>query len=350
MKTIVVKIGSSVIAPGGKLNRTLIAGLVKDILNAEKKGYKVVLVSSGAIACGLAKLGLKKRPHDKHSLMAIASLGQIALMDVYEAIFKKHRKLCAQILLIWDDFDARRRFINARNTIHKLFSMGVVPIINENDSISYEEIEIKFGDNDRLSAMVGDLIGADMLIILSDVDGLLHEGKVVRVIPKIDSQVFSMAKTEDKVFTTGGMAAKLTAARVAVCSGIKTVIANGKEKGVISRIISGEDIGTVFLPVSKIKHARKRWIAFSKKIKGRIYVDDGAKEAVLNKGKSLLSVGIIKAEGQFKKKDAVELRDKDGNLLGCGLIDYSIEELCGAQGKKLPREVIHRDNFVVAQE
>jgi len=343
MKKIVVKIGSSIIAPKGKIDANLLERIVRDALKVEKKGHKVVFVSSGAIACGLNMLKFKKRPHDMHSLMAISSLGQIALMDTYAEKFKKHKKRIAQILLTWDDFDNRKRFINARQTIDKLLLMGVVPVINENDAVSSEEI--RFGDNDRLSALVGDLIGARELIMLSDVEGLLEGDKLVRQVSCIDNKVFSLARKEDKMYTAGGMFTKLEAAKIATSSGIKTVIASGRAKEVISRIVEAEALGTCFLPLEKVTKARKRWIAFSKKVKGKIYVDEGAKEAILNKGKSLLSVGIIKTEGQFSKADAVQVLDKESNILGCGIINYSSDELKDLKGKRFEKEIIHRDNF-----
>lgn len=344
MKTIVVKLGSSVIAPSGKISLLIIEQLVKDILAVEAQGYKVVLVSSGAIACGLNKLKYKERPQDMHSLMAISSLGQIILMDVYAQKFQKYGKHCAQILLTWDDFDNRKRFLNARHTIDKLLGLEIVPIINENDAVSCDEI--RFGENDRLAALVADLISAQMLILLSDVDGLIDGDKVVKEVRQIDAGIFNLVKKSGAGFTAGGMLSKLEAAKIATAAGIKTVIANGRTKGSILALAQGEAAGTTFLPSAKVSKARKRWIAFGKKIKGSIYIDDGAKEAILNKGRSLLGVGIIKVEGDFKKKDAVRILDKDSGICGCGIVNYSCDELVDLREKKLPKEVIHRDNFV----
>jgi len=344
MKKLVVKIGRSIIAQLGNLDLTLIAKLVKDIIEAQNQGYKVILVSSGAIACGANKLGLKKKPVNTHALMAIASLGQIVLMDAYSDEFAKYNKSCAQILLTWDDFDNRKRFLNARSTIAQLLALGVTPIINENDAVSCDEI--KFGDNDRLSALVADVSRAETLIILSDVEGLLDGTRLVSVVEKIDASIFMLVRREDKVLTSGGMATKLEAAKIAISLGIKMIIASGREENVISRIARGEHIGTLFLAQGQKHTARKRWIAFSKKVKGTIYVDDGAAEAIAHRGKSLLCVGIIKTEGEFKKKDSVEVIDSQGNILGCGLVNYSAEELVNCRNKKLEREVIHRDNFV----
>ncbi|MFH1504699.1 MAG: glutamate 5-kinase [Candidatus Omnitrophota bacterium] len=344
MRKIVVKIGSSIIAPQGKLNSALIGRIVQDILETEKKGVKVVLVSSGAIACGLNALGYKNKPSNIHSLMAFSSLGQIRLMNIYADKFKKHKKHCAQILLTWDNFDDRRKFLNARYTINKLLDMGVTPIINENDAVSFEEI--RFGDNDRLSALLADLIGAESLIILSDVEGLLDNGKLVKAVYNIDSNIRRLVKQEKSKLTAGGMAAKIEAANVAVSSGIKAIIAAGRVRAVISRAVKGEQVGTIFFPLEKIAKAKKRWIAFSKKIKGKIYIDDGAREALINRDKSLLVVGLVKFEGEFKKKDAVEVCDARGNILGSGLINYSCEELKEHKTKKFEKEIIHRNDFV----
>ena len=345
IKKVVVKIGSSVIAPGGHLDSALVSKIVKDILNAENQGVKVILVSSGATACGLTKLGYKRRPLDIHSLMAISSVGQILLMDVFNAKFKRYDRKCAQMLFTWDDFEDRTRFKNMSKIIEKLLSMKIIPVINANDAISHEEI--KFGDNDRLSARVADLVGAEQLIILSDVAGLLKEDKVVAVVDKIDSEIEALVKIEDKTHTSGGMYTKLEAAEMASFSGIMTRIAYGREKNIICRILNGEALGTLFMSSPKIGKARKRWIVFSKKIKGTIFIDDGAKDALMNKGKSLLGVGITKIDGDFKKDDAVSVVDMKGIILGCGLVNYSFNEL-DLKKNRLEKEVIHRDNFVQA--
>lgn len=345
MKKVVIKIGSSVIAPGGSLDAGLINRIVKDICKAEQKGFKVVLVSSGAIACGLSVLGYKKRPADTHALMAISAIGQIVLMDVFNAKLKKYRKKCAQVLLTWDDFDNRRRFMNIKKTLDKLLDMGVIPVINENDVVSYEEI--RFGDNDRLSALVADLVGAQDLIILSDVEGLLSKDALVREVRSIDESVVSLARKEDKEYTSGGMITKLEAARLAVTSGIKTVIAYGRKNSVISKLLEGAREGTVFYPYTKKEKARKRWIS-QKMIKGSITIDEGARDALINKGKSLLNVGVAGVKGPFKKGDAVAVLDTDDNYLGCGIVNFSFEELEKSAKAKLGKEVIHRNDFVKA--
>jgi len=347
VKKIVVKIGSSVIAPGGKLDSNLVLRLVKDILLVEKKGYKVILVSSGAIACGLNQLKLKKRPGSIHALMAVSSLGQIILMDMFNSKFKKYKRNCAQVLLTWDDFDIRQRYINISKTITELLSINIIPIINENDVVSHEEIGI--GDNDRLSAFVADLVGAEELIILSDIEGLLDGKRLIKEVTKIDNKIRALVKKQDKTHTRGGMDTKLDAATKANLSGIKTVIANGRKKDVISRIVGREAIGTLFLPCQKIEKSRKRWID-SKQIKGVVIVDDGAKDALVNKGRSLLGVGIIEVRSRFNKGDAVIIVDSEEDVIGCGLVNYGSDDFKNSKTKRFEKEVIHRDNFVKAVE
>ena len=237
--------------------------------------------------------------------------------------------------------------MNIRKTIDKLLEMNIIPIINENDAVSYEEIG--FGDNDRLSAMVADLIGAEQLVILSDVKGLLDGDKVVKEVNRIDERIDSLVRRQRKTHTAGGMDTKLQAAEKANLSGIKMRIAYGRERRVISRIVDGEEIGTLFIPSKEIEKSRKRWIQ-SKQIKGCITIDEGAKEALLNKGKSLLSVGIIGVSPGFRKGDAVMVADEHDCILGCGLVNYDSDIFEGTIKKRLEKEVIHRDNFVKVAE
>ncbi len=340
-KRIVVKIGSSVVAPLGKTDPAVIQALVKDVFRAKKLGFDLILVSSGAVASGLGMLGYKKKPNNIHSLMAISSFGQIILMDLFNKYFKQNKGRCAQILLTWDDFNYRKRFINIKETLEKLLSLGITPIINENDVVSHEEI--RWGDNDYLSALVADLIDADQLILLSDVEGLFKENELVKQVKKIGQSIESLVKKQSKTHTSGGMETKLEAATKVNLSGIPARIASGREKKVISRILEGKDLGTLFFPSRKIGKARKRWI-YSKQIKGCIFVDEGAKQALLNKGGSLLNAGILNTEGIFEKKDAVAVSDQYGNVFGYGIVNFRAEEI--KKGKKLKKEVIHRDDFV----
>jgi len=341
MKKMVVKLGSSVIAPKGKLDQNLVAALVADIFNAKKAGYEVVVVSSGAIACGLNRLGHKAKPKEMHALMAIASVGQIILMDAFDKKFRAKKGLCAQILLTWADFDNRERYINIRKTIDTLLKMGVTPIINENDAVTSEEI--RFGDNDWTSARVADLLDADTLVILSDVRGLYDGDKVVARVEKIDQKIKALVRQENKTHTHGGMDTKLEAATSASYAGIKTIIALGREKNVLTRIAKGEAVGTLFLPMEQKENARKRWI-FSKQVKGTLTVDAGARNALLCENKSLLGVGVIRVEGEFAKGDAVAVTGLDGVSLGCGITNYNSQQI--VPKGKLDGEVIHHDNFI----
>ena len=297
-KTLVVKLGSSIIAPGGKFDQTVVNALVQDVILAQESGYNVVLISSGAIAFGMQSLGYKKRPQETHVLMALSSLGQIALMDTYAKEFAARNRRCAQMLLTWDDFEHRKRFIHIQHTLTQLFSFGVVPIINENDAVSLDEI--RFGDNDRLSALVATAIHADLLVILSDVEGLLDGKVIVPQVEEITKQTFSLVKRKDSGFTSGGMVTKLQAAQMATLSGVPDVITSGSQLGVITRLVKGELVGTRFLSAKQSHRARKSWIAFGKKPKGKIYVDHGAQKALVDGGRSLLAVGITKVEGNFR--------------------------------------------------
>lgn len=340
-KTIVVKIGSSVIAPLCKIDQARVKSLVKDLFRVKKSGFGVILVTSGAVASGLGGLGYKRKPNNINSLMAISSFGQIILMDLFNKYFKQSKGRCAQVLLTWDDFNYRKRFVNIKKTLEKLLSLGIVPIINENDVVSHEEI--RWGDNDYLAALVSDLIDANQLIMLSDVEGLFRDDELVKEVKKIDQTIEALVKRQSKTHTSGGMDTKLEAATKANLSGVPVRIASGKAKKVISRIVKGEDLGTLFLPAKIIGKARKRWI-YSKQIKGCIFIDDGAKKALIDKGASLLKVGIVDIEGKFQKNDAVAISSKEGNVLGYGVVKFKAEEL--KKKTKIKKEVIHRDDFV----
>ena len=341
MKKMVVKLGSSVIAPAGRLDQKLVAALVNDIFNARKAGYEAVIVSSGAIACGLNRLGHKQKPQEMHALMAIASVGQIILMDAFDKKFRAKKSLCAQILLTWADFDNRERYVNIRKTIDTLLKMKVTPIINENDAVTSEEI--RFGDNDWTSARVADLVEADTLVILSDVKGLCDGEKLVKRVEKIDHKIKALVRKENKTHTHGGMDTKLQAATSASYAGIKTIIASGRERNVLTRISKGEAVGTLFVPMEQKENARKRWI-FSKQIKGTLKVYKGAEDALINKGKSLLGVGVVEAVGTFSPGDAVAITGSNGSVVGCGIVNYSSSEI--APKKKLEKELVNHDNFI----
>jgi glutamate 5-kinase len=351
IRRVVLKIGASVITDAkGRLDAAILKNIVEQVCALGREGVDFVLVTSGAIASGIRLLQLSCRPNNLACLQASAALGQGALMQMYSDAFKKHHKLCAQILLTWEDFNDRSRYLNAKNTLLELLEYRVIPVINENDTVAVDEI--KFGDNDKLSALVASILGADLLVIFSDVDGLYKwEGRnkqVIREISDIKEEIESLAgDTTKKNTSVGGMKTKLEAAKISMSAGIPCIIANGKSKNVLEKILNGEEVGTVFIQRAQALLAKKRWLAFGTKSKGRIYVDDGAKEALLHKGKSLLCPGIINVEGKFQSKDIVMVADKEGREFAKGLVNYSHSELQKLKGCRDRQEVIHRDNLVI---
>ncbi len=345
MKRVVVKIGSSVIAPQGLLNTKLLRRILGEINSLIDSSWSVFLVSSGAIAVGMHKLNISSRPQDMKSLQACASVGQVFLMDTYNRLMKPYGKVCAQILLTWDDFTNRRRYLNARNTLFSLCGFKVLPVINENDAISTEEI--KFGDNDKLSSLVANLVDAQKLIILTDVDGFYFRGRKLDIVGDITPQMFKEAGPSSKDVSTGGMYSKLQACRIAQDSGIEVHIACAQEEGVLERIIlEKENLGTVFIPRKKLK-AKKRWIAFGSIPQGKIYVDQGAKKALIFSGKSLLSPGVVSLEGNFSCGDVVDILDEEGQIFARGRVSVESSYLRRMKGKKIGKEVVHRDNLVI---
>lgn len=344
---IVIKVGASLLySENSNLDCGLVNEITGQISDLVNQGKDVVVVSSGAIAMGMSILKLGSRPKELSYLQAIAAIGQHELMDIYRRFFKEKSLSCAQLLLTWEDFDDRKRYLNAKNTLLTLLKLKSVPIINENDTVS--TAEIKFGDNDRLSALVASLIGADILIILSDVDGLLDKDKktVIRLVDEITPQVRAIACPSSNKACVGGMITKLEAAKIAIDSGIPCVITNGRKKDIILSVLKEpEKFGTLFLSKKRLA-ARKRWIAFSAKPKGKVLVDDGAKQALLNK-KSLLSVGITASEGDFRAGDIVSLRDKFNCEFARGKITLGSKELDKVRGERFDKEIIHRDNIVI---
>ncbi len=354
IKRVVVKVGTSILS-GTALEVDVERQnlLVTDIANLVYSGIEVVLVSSGAVLSGMSQLGVKCRPQGLACIQATASLGQVILMRRYSDLFKNKKLNCGQVLLTWDDFNNRGRYLNAKHTINALLEYKAIPIINENDTVSTEEI--KFGDNDRLSALVTCMVAADLLVILSDVDGLyqIEAGKeeFIEEVIAINPEIESLAKgTGKKQISKGGMKTKLEAAKIVTRSGIDCIVANGRIKNILNKIISGECLGTHFLAQAKAIDGKKSWLAFGTQPKGKIVIDDGAKQAVLNKGKSLLFPGITGWEGSFSSGDTVIVFDMYGIELGKGIINYSRSELEKEKGKRLSREVIHRDNLVLTKK
>jgi len=347
-KRVVIKIGSSLFYSGKSLRIMNISGIISGISAlAETYNTEVIVVSSGAIALGMNIMGLKSRPGDLPALQAAAALGQNELMDKYSEFFKKRKLKCAQILLTWDDFSSRRRYLNAKNTLVKLLELGVVPIVNENDTVSTEEI--KFGDNDKLSALVAGLVNADLLVILSDVEGLLDGNKrLVRVVSEINAKIKEMASPSDRKTSVGGMVTKIQAAKIAMDSGIPCVITRALTKDAILSVAKDPQqnkVGTLFVP-KKILKARDHWIAYGSKPKGRIIVDKGAKVALLDK-KSLLCVGILGVSGNFDAGDIISITGVDNREFARGKCVLSGKDLEEIKGCRYDREIVHRDNIVI---
>ncbi|MBD3181610.1 glutamate 5-kinase [Candidatus Poribacteria bacterium] len=358
VKKIVVKVGtSSITSPDMSLDLGRIENLSLDLIKLHKTDKDVILVTSGAIATGMGQLGWKTRPRDIPRQQAAAAVGQGHLMHTYKQIFEKHGQLVAQVLLTQDDICDRKRYTNANNTISTLLQYDVIPIINENDTVAVEEI--KFGDNDTLSALVANLIKADLLLILSDIDGFYNfEKKIISVIPSVTTEIHSMAGGKGSNVSVGGMTTKLQAAEIVTGAGDIMVIANGCKAGIIERILNGEEEGTVFLPAGDKMSGKKRWIAYSVPTKGKIKVDSGAKKALTKYGKSLLPSGITSVEGKFEFGDAISCTGEDDKEFARGLANYSSEEVEKIKGKKTEQiesilghiyydEVIHRDNLVI---
>jgi glutamate 5-kinase len=326
----------------------------------------VVLVSSGAIGAGVAALNLKKRPKSIPEKQAAAAIGQPLLMEAYENAFRKEGINIAQVLLTKDDFVSRPRYLNARNTFSVLFQKRVIPIINENDTVAVEEI--KLGDNDNLSAMVANLVEADLLIILSDVDGLFtddpamnNKAELIPLVEKITSQVEKLAKSTKTDLSTGGMITKLQAAKRCVSSGIAVIITNGANPEALTEILSGNFRGSLFLPADKKINVRKKWIGYVSHTKGFLVIDEGAKNALLKKNKSLLPSGILEVHGDFKANDTISVKSINNLEIARGVSGFSSSDLIKIKGRntveiekilghKLRDEVIHKDNLVLIEE
>ncbi|MCF6157402.1 MAG: glutamate 5-kinase [wastewater metagenome] len=365
VKKIVIKIGTGVLTTdNGYLDKEQIRGLAEQVVELKKMGYCVVVVSSGAIGSGMGELGIGKRPTTLPELQAVAAIGQSKLISMYDACFKLHGYHAAQILLTREDFEDRQRYLNTCNTIHTLFQLNAIPVVNENDTISVDEIA--FGDNDALSAMVMNLLNAELLIILSSVDGLYDryptaksKAVIIPVVEDVSDEIRQLAFNTKTQRGVGGMQTKLEAASAVIKAGEAVVIANGRVGKVLRRVVRCENIGTLFLPKKKRLTSRKRWIGYTLKPKGKVYVDDGAMNALVEKGKSLLATGIVTVVGTFQKGDIISICKKGGGMIFAkGLTNYSSGEIdkikghsTSAIGKvlgyKLYDEVIHRDNMVI---
>lgn len=348
---IVIKIGTGSLTDERRLpDLTKISRIVDQVVELRRHNKEVVIVSSGAVACGMGVLGLNKRPTELNQLQACAAIGQCKLMAYYDRLFGEHGLNVAQILVTHEDFADHERHLNARNTLTTLLAAGIVPIVNENDTIS--TAELKFGDNDKLSALVACLLPADLLIILTQADGFIEnfgtpQAKRIPVVEKIDAALERYAKQTVSPTAVGGMITKLEAAKITTKAGIPVVIANAQKSGVILRILNGEDEGTLFIPTTARLKSRKRWIAFFHYPKGSIYVDKGAQKALIEGKKSLLVPGIRKIDGTFEQGDVVSIRDEDGREFGRGVVRFDYLTLIQKVGIPRGKEVIHRDDLVI---
>lgn len=359
----VIKIGSAMITNDGQgLNHQAIESWTEQIAELRASGKKILLVSSGAVAEGMARLGWKKRPRALHELQAAAALGQMGLIQHFESCFKRHHLLTAQVLLTHEDLSNRQRYLNARSTLKTLLSLGAIPIINENDTVATEEI--RFGDNDTLGALVSNLVEADTLILLTDQQGLYN--KDPRFHP--DAELISQSNAGNRELLAmagdsgalgqGGMRTKITAAQRAARSGATTIIASGAEQNILRRIAGGEPVGTMLTADDEPMAARKQWMANQMKISGRLFLDAGASKAVQQSGVSLLAVGITQLEGNFKRGEVVSCISHDGLEIARGLVNYDAKESRQIMGKSSEKfegilgyvdeaELIHRDNLVL---
>lgn len=362
-RTVVVKVGTNVLAAAdGRLDSARLQALADQIQRLRQTGRQVALVSSGAIGAGLGRLGLGKRPSDLRHLQACAAIGQSFLMRAYQECLDRHGTNTAQILLTAGDFDSRPRYLNVRNTILTLFEWDVLPIINENDTVSVAEI--KFGDNDHLAAMVTNLLQAPLLILLTVVDGLYAgdprdpAAPKLDTVPEIDAAVMNLAGGGASSLGTGGMRSKLRAARLATAAGESVIMANGTNPGVLDAIFAAEPVGTLFLPHGGSVPAWKRWLGYTARPKGRLLVDAGALGAVKDKGRSLLPIGVVQIQGHFNKGDVVALCDREGHEFARGLTNYAAgdaqrivglrtEQIGDVLGAVPYEEIVHRDNLVV---
>ncbi|RKQ61636.1 glutamate 5-kinase [Thermovibrio guaymasensis] len=347
-KRVVVKVGSQLLAGEDGLNREFIDSLTRQIASLRGKGVEVVLVSSGAVLAGIKALKLRRKPFSLSEKQALSAVGQPYLMAEYRESFKRFNLKVGQVLLTAEDLRSKERFHNAKNTFNALFKLGVIPVVNENDTLSTEEIRI--GDNDNLSAHVSVLVDADLLVILTTSPGVFDknpennpDAKLIPVIEDVREILESCDFSTQTRFGTGGMATKIEAAAKAAKKGIPVIIAGGREERVLERILNGERLGTLVMPCKKLK-AKGYRILYLMKPKGKLFIDQGAEEALVKGEKSLLSRGVKRCEGEFKKGDAVEVFSLNGKLVGKGIVRCSKEELSTS------KLCIHRDDFVLLRE
>jgi len=365
-RKILIKVGSAVLTGADGLDLKIIDSLVEEMTQLSSQGYAVVLVTSGAIASGKNRLGITGKLKSMPEKQAAAAVGQGRLMRVYSKAFEKNGIYVAQILLTMSDLTDRQRYLNIRNTLSTLQQWGVIPIINENDTVAVDEI--KFGDNDNLAAMIANVIEADVFINLTNTPGLYDcdpalsgKAKLIPLVSALTGEIEAIATATTSSVGTGGMKSKVLGAKKVIACGIPCVIAPGKRKKVLADILAGKEIGTLFLPESQRLTSKKYWIAFTLHSRGRLTIDDGAKKALTEKGRSLLPSGITAVEGTFSLGDPVSCVDSEGAVIAKGLVNFSAEEIRKIMGLKTAKieqvlghkdydEVIHRDNLAVTKQ
>jgi len=364
-RLLVVKVGTRVLTgPDGLLDAARIEALGRQFDELLNSGRQVVLVSSGAVGAGMGRMGLRARPQELAHLQAVAAIGQSCLIEAYERVLRAKNRHAAQLLLVADDLQDRTRYLNIRNTLRALLDYGAIPIINENDTVSVEELRTSFGDNDRLAALVATVLGAPLLVLLSDVDGLFDrhpsdpQARRLDVVPRVDSAIESLARDKAGGLSKGGMASKIKAARIVTEAGGHCIIACGRHDHVLTEIMAAESVGTLFMGRESTMPAWKRWLGWSADARGSLHVDAGARAAIIGQGRSLLAAGVTGLEGSFTVGDVVSLIATDGREFARGLANYPSDDLRRIAGLKTEQivgvlgyapydEVIHRDNLAV---
>lgn len=364
-RRIVIKIGSAVLTNDNGINTSFVADLAREISLLRQQGKEIIVVSSGAVAAGRKKIKMNEASLSMKEKQALAAIGQSSLMRTYEEAFNFYELRAAQVLLTHDDLSHRDRYLNVRNTILTLLEFNVTPIVNENDTVSVEEL--RFGDNDNLAALLTNLLEADLFICLTDVDALYDKNpqqdktaRPLHLIPEINDEIIAMAGNSNSLFGTGGMQSKIKAAKIVHDGGGSSIIGPGRTDRVLQKLLNGDSFGTFFLPCKERMKSRKQWIAHVLKPKGTIVLDDGACQALAERGKSLLPSGIKTVEGSFGRGDAVELVNSEKIRIGVGLVNYKkvdVEKVKGLHSEEMESqlecfdsvEIIHRDNMVIVK-
>ncbi len=356
-RRIVVKLGTALLASSADgIDRRVMDALAGQVARALDRGTQAVLVSSGAIGAGMHRMGRAARAADIAQIQSAAAVGQVELMRAWSEAFADQGRVVAQILLTRDGLDDRTKHLNARNTMNELLRAGVVPVVNENDTVSVDEI--RFGDNDMLSALTADLVDAELLVLLSDVPGLLQDGRVLPEVERVDKDTLSLAWKGTSRGGTGGMDSKLAAVRAAAAVGVASILADGRAEGILDRILAGEDEGTFFRPTAERGAARKRWLLMHTVPGGALVVNAGAARAIVEGNKSLLAVGVTDVRGAFAAGDAIEIVDESGAAIARGIVSLSSEDVARVKGQPSPfletilgrataDEIVHRDHLAV---